>query len=105
MLPKQRTTASRALAIILSAAMAFGGVPTRALAEIADELSTQDGATEASQSSDAGSSAGSTVQPTTGETGETAPTDGGTATAGAAGASEGPSTTAAQDASSDSKSS
>ena len=38
MLPKQRTTASRALAIILSAAMAFGGVPTRALAEIADEL-------------------------------------------------------------------
>ncbi|MST72653.1 DUF4430 domain-containing protein [Olsenella porci] len=105
MLPKQCTTASRALAIILSAAMAFGGVPTRALAEIADELSTQDGATEASQSSDAGSSAGSTVQPTTGETGETAPTDGGTATAGAAGASEGPSTTAAQDASSDSKSS
>ena len=105
MLPKQCTTASRALAIILSAAMAFGGVPTRALAEIADELSTQDGATEASQSSDAGSSAGSTVQPMTGETGETAPTDGGTATAGAAGASEGPSTTAAQDASSDSKSS
>lgn len=102
MLPKQCTTASRALAIILSAAMAFGGVPTRALAEIADELSTQDGATEASQSSDAGSSAGSTVQPTTGETGETAPTDGGTATAGA---SEGSSTTAAQDASSDSKSS
>jgi hypothetical protein len=67
MLPKQCTTASRALAIILSAAMAFGGVPTRALAEIADELSTQDGATEASQSSDAGSSAGSTVQPTTGD--------------------------------------
>lgn len=102
MLPKQCTTASRALAIILSAAMAFGGVPTRALAEIADELSTQDEATEASQSSDAGSPAGSTVQPTTGETGETAPTDGGTATAGA---SEGSSTTAAQDASSDSKSS
>lgn len=105
MLPKRCTTASRALAIILSAAVAFGGVPTRALAEIADELSTQDGATEASQSSDAGSSAGSTVQPTTGETVETAPTDGGTATAGAAGASEGSSTTAAQDASSDSKSS
>ncbi|MCI1997949.1 MAG: DUF4430 domain-containing protein [Olsenella sp.] len=105
MLPKRCTTASRALAIILSAAVAFGGVPTRALAEIADELSTQDGATEASQSSDAGSSAGLTVRPTTGETGETAPTDGGTATAGAAGASEGSSTTAAQDASSDSKSS
>ena len=108
MLPKRCTAASHALAIILSAAMAFGGVPTRALAEAADELSTQ-GTADSSQSSGSDASAGSSEQSAATSTGgtDTAPTADGSATttAGSASASEGSSSADAQGPSSDSKAS